>query len=118
MAYSGENCSSQSGFVPMSPFTKSQRLAPPSPRRVGGSLVPQRRDISTTRRKVARLRKDQSSDAEQQAGVIFFLLKEGRFLREVLMKLAAAVQVQTAVALPASEDGDRSAISKPPRYCG
>ncbi|KAL3202213.1 hypothetical protein MRX96_042634 [Rhipicephalus microplus] len=102
----------------MSPSTKSQRLAPPSPRRVGGSLIPHRQYISTTRRKGARLRKDQSSDAEQQAGVIVFLLKEVRFLREVVMKLTAAVQVQTAVALPASEDGDRSAISKPPRYSG
>ncbi|KAL1433172.1 hypothetical protein MTO96_012760 [Rhipicephalus appendiculatus] len=74
-------------------------------------------EVSQLREENERLRKDHSRRVEQQARVVASLQGEVRFLREVLTSRTAAVPVKAA-AVPARENADRSAISKPPAYSG
>ncbi|KAL1486895.1 hypothetical protein MTO96_046772, partial [Rhipicephalus appendiculatus] len=77
-------------------------------------------EVSQLREENERLRKDHSRGVEQQARVVGSLRggdDEVRFLREVLTSRTATVPVKAAV-VPARENADRSAISKPPAYSG
>ncbi|KAL1444167.1 hypothetical protein MTO96_007098, partial [Rhipicephalus appendiculatus] len=74
-------------------------------------------EVSQLREENERLRKDHFRGVEQQARVVASLRGEVRFLREVLTSRTAAVPVKAA-AVPARENADRSAISKPPAYSG